>query len=118
VNNNSSYVSNYLTNNIYSSHDHNISSRCKSTVPANNREERKIMKNTQTVAKPPENIDSSKLITDIIKNINKYTEEEKKQSNITRIMNLVIIIIAIILFLITIILHSYNTPPGTNVFNK
>jgi len=69
VNNNSSYVSNYLTNNIFSTHDLTHSSRCKPNVPDNCREERTMSK--------PESVDSSKLITDIIKNITKYNEEEK-----------------------------------------
>jgi len=72
VNNNSSYVSNYLTNNIFPTHDLTHSSRCKPNVPDNCREAKTMSK--------PESVDSSKLITDIIKNINKYNEEEKKNS--------------------------------------
>ena len=106
VNNNSSCVSNYMTNNIYPSNI-TISTRSKPNSSQNNLEGGIASYN-----------DNSKLISDMIKNINKYSEKEKKHNKLASVMNLMMIIIAIILVLVTIILHSYSVPNAPNMFAK
>eukprot|EP01017_Pseudomicrothorax_dubius_P026919 TRINITY_DN3046_c0_g1_i10.p1 TRINITY_DN3046_c0_g1~~TRINITY_DN3046_c0_g1_i10.p1 ORF type:complete len:532 (-),score=111.04 TRINITY_DN3046_c0_g1_i10:174-1769(-) len=53
--------------------------------------------------------ESNKLLADFLSSFNKMsTENATNQSKLSRIMNLVILILAIVLFLLTIILQSWN----------